>query len=92
MTENCEFGRKPLPLQRILSENVQSSSRLKLGSKPELKSQSSQEKENSKDELEETEASHRTPDDTVDTDWGPGAPPEDAHAASDRRGPWHIRQ
>ena len=75
MTENCEFGRKPLPLQRILSENVQSSSRLKLGSKPELKSQSSQEKENSKDELEETEASHRTPDDTVDTDWGPGAQP-----------------
>ena len=75
MTENCEFGRKPLPLQRILSENVQSSSRLKSGSKPELKCQMSQEKENSKEELEEAEACHRTPDDTVDTDWGPGAAP-----------------
>ena len=74
MTENSEFGRKPLPLQRLLIENIQSSSRLKTGSKPELKCQS-HEKENSKDELEDTEASHHTPDDTVDTDWGPGAAP-----------------
>ena len=53
MTENSEFGRKPLPLQRILSENVQSSSRLKSQLKPELKCHG-KEKENSKDSLEET--------------------------------------
>ena len=75
MTENSEFGRKPLPIQRILSENVQSSSRLKSGSKPELKCQISRDKENSKDGAEETEGSHSTPDDTVDNDWGPEAAP-----------------
>jgi len=75
MTENSEFGRKPLPLQRLLIENIQSTSRLKTGSKPEQKCQLSHEKENSKDELEDNEASHRTPDDTEDTDWGPGEAP-----------------
>lgn len=74
MTENSEFGRKPLPLQRILSENVQSSSRLKSQLKPELKCHG-KEKENSKDSLEETESGGNTPDDTEDTDWGPDTAP-----------------
>ena len=73
MTENSEFGRKPLPLQRILSENVQSSNRLKINSKPELKCHS-KDKENSKEIVEDGDCASmmpNTPDDTVDTEWCP---------------------
>ena len=73
MAENSEFGRKPLPLQRILSENVQSSNRLKMQpSKTELKCHNNRDKENSKDmSADDSESGHNTPDDTVDTDWCP---------------------
>jgi len=73
MTENSEFGRKPLPLQRILSENVQSSNRLKINSKPDLKCHS-KDKENSKEIVEDGDCASmmpNTPDDTVDTEWCP---------------------
>ena len=72
MTDSCEFGRKPYPLQRILSENVQSSNRLKTQSKSDHKCLA-REKENSKDAgvEENNESGPSTPNDTVDNDWCP---------------------
>ena len=75
MTDSTEFGRKPLQLQRILSENVQNSNRLK--SKVELKCHGrSGEKENSsvvEDDTDPHQVSEpgvtSTPDDTVDHEW-----------------------
>ena len=67
MAENSEFGRKPLQLQRILSENVQSS-KLKNVSKIELKCHNRREKENSSgDVVDDVD----NVDDTVDHEWSP---------------------
>ena len=73
MTDSTEFGRKPLQLQRILTENVQNPNRLK--TKVELKCHGRNgEKENSSvddEHLSEEPGVTSTPDDTVDHDWCP---------------------